>query len=963
MKFTRTGKKMAILAIILAILLCTPLLFAADENEIHFLPADKHVEIGSSFTMNINATIYQAVDTVAVDNMTFDGTVITTESSNVTAGNLFENGTIDDIVTVDNTNGYISSIVWANETINQTTGTLANITWYALAVGTTQVNMTAGGTANNGTDPATINHSCNITVHPKPTTGFSSQANTTSLIYLSWTKQLGGDTVSVFAKEDSAPTGYDDVGASNIYNGTANNYEHSVSAEEHWYYLVYSWNTSESLYSLTTETDDTTTDSDYAGPNWYVSNDGADSNDGSIGSPWQTLDKVTTEQGVSGDIDIGDNIYFNRDDTFVGELDLRKGGTEADPMVIGAYGTGADPIINNSGGASDGNAVTIWYGSGGNFTIENLDIQGTDSNRNGIDIGLNGRTNVVIRNCTFSNLEKFAVYARLIDGLTIEHCNSTGGGFYLEGDSNEILANTTIHHCIINANGESSSEGLVYHRDDSQNGMGSGHYIHNNTVYNTHSGDKNYVFGCGSDFLVEYNYAWGTGQAAYGINHDVTNLTIQNCVSNDSGGFGIIIETVNNVIVRNNLVINSTYDPISFETNDGSGWANEDGYTKNCTIYNNNFIVPSDWNSVNRIISTQADYFDDTYLKNNLIVSFSSNPTFLYNAYVDTIPPSSELTFDTNIWYHGSGSSSSRWNSSTVIMSLSSWQSHYPNDFFDDPELSSVTNNNYSLNASSPCIDAGTYLTETSDSGTDSIFTVDDASYFMDGFGLINGDIITVGSETNLMVTEVDYFTNQITVNRSFTWSDDDDVNLDYNGSAPDIGYLESARDMSVSNIFPSNGATEVTRPPTNLSAYVTGSNLDIYIYFVNMTPTTNTWTLVQSWSDQSTGRFAATSLNTFGRTTEFIWGNTTYTWSVNITDGSSWLNNTYTYDTIASVLTKNARCDVNNDDEVKGNDLLLIYAYRDGNPDGYLYDGFYDVNEDNEIKGTDILFAYANST
>ena len=54
------------------------------------------------------------------------------------------------------------------------------------------------------------------------------------------------------------------------------------------------------------------------------------------------------------------------------------------------------------------------------------------------------------------------------------------------------------------------------------------------------------------------------------------------------------------------------------------------------------------------------------------------------------------------------------------------------------------------------------------------------------------GDEIKVGSNSLVMITDINYTTNNITVNESITWSDNDTVSLDYKGSAPDIGAFES---------------------------------------------------------------------------------------------------------------------------------------------------------------------------
>jgi len=76
---------------------------------------------------------------------------------------------------------------------------------------------------------------------------------------------------------------------------------------------------------------------------FYFAAGGNDANTGtSAGSPWKTLAKFNSifPARVAGDI-----ILFNRGDVFYGNMYLNKAGGVGNPIVIGAYGTGANPII------------------------------------------------------------------------------------------------------------------------------------------------------------------------------------------------------------------------------------------------------------------------------------------------------------------------------------------------------------------------------------------------------------------------------------------------------------------------------------------------------------------------------------------------------------------------------------------------------------------------------------------
>jgi len=97
------------------------------------------------------------------------------------------------------------------------------------------------------------------------------------------------------------------------------------------------------------------------------------------------------------------------------------------------------------------------------------------------------------------------------------------------------------------------------------------------------------------------------------------------------------------------------------------------------------------------------------------------------------------------------------------------------------------------LQTDSPCIDQGGFLTTiTSASGAGTSFVVDDAGYFMDGWGVVDGDLIQLEDQTTTArLTSVDYGTNTLVVDRTVTFSNGQGVALAYVGAAPDPGAHE----------------------------------------------------------------------------------------------------------------------------------------------------------------------------
>ncbi len=109
-----------------------------------------------------------------------------------------------------------------------------------------------------------------------------------------------------------------------------------------------------------------------------------------------------------------------------------------------------------------------------------------------------------------------------------------------------------------------------------------------------------------------------------------------------------------------------------------------------------------------------------------------------------------------------------------------------------DPKFVSASNADFHLQSDSPAIDAGTFLTKTRSSGSGTKIPIEDAGYFFDGYGIVDGDIIQLEGQTQTaQIVSVDYDNNIITVDRSFSWYSGQGVALAYSGSAPDIGAFE----------------------------------------------------------------------------------------------------------------------------------------------------------------------------
>jgi hypothetical protein len=106
--------------------------------------------------------------------------------------------------------------------------------------------------------------------------------------------------------------------------------------------------------------------------------------------------------------------------------------------------------------------------------------------------------------------------------------------------------------------------------------------------------------------------------------------------------------------------------------------------------------------------------------------------------------------------------------------------------------IENINNFDFHLQSTSPAINSGVFLTTTTSVGTGSVIQVTDAGYFIDGFGITNGDVIQLqGQSQTATITAINYTTNTITVDRSLTWTSGLGISLAYSGIAPDIGAYE----------------------------------------------------------------------------------------------------------------------------------------------------------------------------
>jgi hypothetical protein len=463
--------------------------------------------------------------------------------------------------------------------------------------------------------------------------------------------------------------------------------------------------------------------------------------DGSESNPWRDLDAVNdTTFGP------GDSILFKRGTTCYGQLWPKGSGASGLPITIGAYGTGALPIIN--GGDYD---ATLTLHNQEYWAIQNIEVVGGKTF--GILIGGDGSnllhhfrlTNIIVRDVWGGTMAEkttgLVVFGYnwtqhfedvVVDGLTAYNTDMwagivvTGKGWKWQPTrSNDItIRNSTVYNTY--------GDGIIVF---SANNV----LIENNVTYDTGNepvetiGTPNaiWTWDC-TDCVVQFNESYlasspGWDGGAFDIDYYSSNTTVQYNYGHDNDAYCVSVfasdGTVTNNIIRYNVCSNNARNPdlasdrnaeLYFAVWNSSG---KPGYIEDTRIYNNTFY----WNPANPTDHFAIAGFDlwrgccftgSNIIMNNII--YADNPNLLHMGLNDCV------AFDYNLyWYTGEGDPIFRWGnkkykgfSAFQIGSGQEANGLYVNPLLNDPTYHSVgfPVNAFTLQDGSPAIDAGANL-------------------------------------------------------------------------------------------------------------------------------------------------------------------------------------------------------------------------------------------------------------
>lgn len=547
-----------------------------------------------------------------------------------------------------------------------------------------------------------------------------------------------------------------------------------------------------------------------ADTSYYIKNGGNDGNSGlDDANAWATIGKVNSALDDST-ISVSDNIYFKYGDTFNDAyLDTELGGTSDDWMTIGAYppenSSDGNPVFSYDSNPDHNFPQIRLYSDLDYLIIENINFSSTDWHYIYMDESRNINY-LTIKNCNFANPisgDEYlgqGIHLRSGNHVTIENCifdDMDAQGIGIGGVTSTAeyqTRNTTIRNCTMSY----CRDGISFHYDadggpDTSKSLGPNHWVENCTIIDWDASESGIDCSGGDDFenvfIQNCEIKDGDNNGGIWIEWGSHKIVIDDCYIHDFNFAGIGITVSDDVIIRKCII-----DAQSMDQNKG-GFTTQDtatSETTNVSMYHNTYIV-NPYRAI-RIMDTDDIGFD---IKNNIFYSTgTTTPTYLVT--IGNSLSGADTIWANNMWWTQNGATGNHWYYSSGANNFATWsgESEVSGDLQDDPEFGDVGNDNFTLNSTSPCIDAGTWLTQTDGSGTSSWVTVDEANYFFEGISTlgVDGDNIFVGADIDLMITEINYTNNSFKVNRSINWGDDENVSLsDYNGSSPDIGAIESA--------------------------------------------------------------------------------------------------------------------------------------------------------------------------
>ena len=465
----------------------------------------------------------------------------------------------------------------------------------------------------------------------------------------------------------------------------------------------------------------------YSGNTYYIDCElGKDSNDGlSSDTPWLSLEKVNTKTSI-GYWDTaspneltnpqyhepwtaapsGSAFLFKRGCSFDGYINVHaiSDGVYVENLTFGAYGDTfkARPIIKSTY-ATQALRATVWT-NGHTIALRNLQIL-NDPKLDKMGVSLSKTSGCSLVNVVIKDASRDGIYADdandlLISNSLIENnqlSGGRGGGFAGSGDNLKILNST-----FKNNGRDKIGAHNIYVR-----------HLHNATIQGNHlEGGSNLgvvLHGSSDIVLIKGNLIEGNSNGidvtgGYAEAEVFNNITIEGNIIRNNGyregeqGYGILLNSITNSQVINNLVVGNRIGTMSlFDSRVG------DTPSESVVVAHNTFVEPA--SSYGATLG--GEELVNISLVNNIFVHYGDDKVILTKK---TDAPLSELNINHNLYFMPNKVDNKFFNFNGITYDLDQIRADFNVGFSaisSDPDFVDEEQFDYHLNNTSPAIAAG----------------------------------------------------------------------------------------------------------------------------------------------------------------------------------------------------------------------------------------------------------------
>ncbi|MFO7285348.1 MAG: right-handed parallel beta-helix repeat-containing protein [Gammaproteobacteria bacterium] len=514
---------------------------------------------------------------------------------------------------------------------------------------------------------------------------------------------------------------------------------------------------------------------------YYVSPQGNDDNDGtSASAPWRTIAKANRSVRPGDVVHLLGGKYVND------PIRPEQSGTPEAPIRYRAYGDG-EPVLTSD--EPRGLEIAIDLRNRSHIRIEGIHVDGVE-----------GHPKARVQH--FVEIEKGSY--NTIAGSSFRYAYGWHGIRIGEGSHNNKLVNNVIDFVGVfrDENGQDYGDSIQI------NGGATSNLLQGNVVTRgAHNllqvkGDRNVI----RRNVFDNDWSAVAGKGAGGRNLSLmgrSNLFEENIVRNAGrsadvpSNAGMKTEGERN-IVRRNLIYANSKEGITSESRSGSKIARDNRIYHN-TFYGNGGPA---WGLV---FYEGGEGVTGNVFKNNIVYGNRRDPSITEGDLLFRLEsnPSGEVgqsIIEGNLIAKSSG------NDATIELrgvgaaldlaeAEKRFDAHFRGNIEAEPIFASPDPQepqDFALQPGSPGIDAAVPLTYTRAGGSGKVVPIEDPAYFTDGFGVTLGDVIRIGKSRPTRVMKVDYEASTLTLADPVQWSQGEPVTLDYRGSGPDIGAVES---------------------------------------------------------------------------------------------------------------------------------------------------------------------------